>query len=204
MDQYLNRLKRLAHIDPNNPEVRGRLVRAEEQAGADFDGLSLAEWAQKIGVWDDKTRGMAVRTVTESGAASAPYLHELVHNSEDFWTRYRALEALGRIGSLTVGTLIRALSDKCSSMRYLAARLLRKNEELSHREALPALLKSMNDEKWYVRREVALALGAIGRQVKVSAAGLVDLGELRSQIRARLEDPDPRVREEIEAILSQL
>ncbi|MDF1667318.1 MAG: HEAT repeat domain-containing protein [Planctomycetota bacterium] len=202
MDNYLNRLKRLAHIDPKNPELRGRLGRAEEQAGADFDGQSLADRVQNIGAWDFELLAMSLKAVTESGAASAPYLHELVLNSDDYWTRRRALEALGRIESLTVGTLIRALSDRSGSIRYLSARFLGNYGVLNIREALPALLRLLDDEKWYVRREAALALGAIRtRFEKDPQHGVVELEELTSQLRAHLEDPEPRVRVVLEALL---
>lgn len=195
MDHYLNRLKRLAHIDPKNPELHGRLGRAEEQAGSTLEGQTLAEWVQRIGVWDNETREAALEIVLQSGGAAAPYLHELVHNSEDFWTRYRALEALKSIRALTVGTLIRALSDTSSSMRYLAAKYLRSFGRDERREILPALFESMGDEKWYVRREAALALRDLWAWLKGDPQTEIrEVEELSNRIRGFLSDEDARVR----------
>jgi HEAT repeat protein len=82
-------------------------------------------------------------------------------------TRYRAVEALGKIADqLVVSPLIKALSDERDHVRYMAAKGLR---EIRDSQSVDPLIALLGDENEFVRMMAAKGLGSIGG-VKVKAA----------------------------------
>lgn len=75
-------------------------------------------------------------------------------------TRYRAVEALGRIADNQVVTpLIQALKDEQGHVRYMAAKGLR---EVQDSQAIEPLIALLSDENEFVRLMAVRGLGAVG------------------------------------------
>ena len=82
-------------------------------------------------------------------------------------TRYRAVEALGKIADSQVVTpLIQALRDERDHVRYMAARGLR---DVQDSKSVEPLISLLSDENEFVRLMAVKGLGAIGG-AKVRAA----------------------------------
>ncbi len=82
-------------------------------------------------------------------------------------TRYRAVEALGKIADQqVVSPLIRALNDEQDHVRYMAAKGLR---EVQDSQSIDPLIALLNDENEFVRMMAAKGLGVLGGD-KVRAA----------------------------------
>ncbi|NLA39184.1 MAG: HEAT repeat domain-containing protein [Methanomicrobiales archaeon] len=74
--------------------------------------------------------------------------------------RWKAAEALGKLGSPAVGPLAASLKNGNVDVRWMAAVAL---GDIADPAAIPALAEALNDEDAYVRSRSALALAAIGK-----------------------------------------
>lgn len=99
--------------------------------------------------------------------------------------RWKAAEALARIGSPAVGPLITLLDDPDEDVRWKVAIALGETEDPRAIEPLIALL---NDPDSYVRSRAALALGTIGEPAL-------------PQLLDSLSSPDPAIRAAVVAAL---
>jgi HEAT repeat protein len=142
---------------------------------------------EALGDFDKSVREQATLALSSIGKAAIEPLAAAM--KEKKWeTRYRAVEALGRIADeKAVKPLITALKDNRDHVRYMAAKGLRALGESDSVEPLIILLK---DENMYVRMMTARALGAIGGK-KVNIA----LGQ------ALETEKDEKVRETIREVM---
>ena len=133
--------------------------------------------------------------------------------------RWKAAEALARIGSPAVGPLISLLSDPDDDVRWKVAIAL---GEIRDPQAIDPLLSLLSDSDSYVRSRAALALATIGepaisdlivslgsedpvvRASVASALGTVGGDTAVSPLITALGDPDDRVRSEVIAALSRI
>jgi len=97
---------------------------------------------------------------------------------EESGVRWKAVEALGKMGSPAVGPLTESLQSPDPDVRWMAAVAL---GDIGDPAAIPALMGALEDPDTYVRSRAALALAAIGKPAR---AGLI----------ARLRDGNERVR----------
>jgi HEAT repeat protein len=87
-------------------------------------------------------------------------------NDEDSYVRWRAADALGKIGSdAAINELVKALNDEDSYVRWRAADALGK---IGSDAAINELVKALNDEDSYVRWRAADALGKIGSDAAIN------------------------------------
>ena len=123
--------------------------------------------------------------------------------------RWKAAEALGRLGSPAVEPLTESLQSDDVDVRWMAAVAL---GDIGDPAAIPALVEALDDEDAYVRSRAALALAAIGepaREVlvtdlatgnrRVRGGAALALGRLggegaASALIGALRDPDEEVR----------
>lgn len=116
--------------------------------------------------FDKGVREQAVLALSNIGKAAIVPLKNALDDPK--WeTRYRAVEALGKIADQqVVSPLIKALNDERDHVRYMAAKGLR---EIGDSDSLEPLAALLNDENEYVRMMAAKGLGVIGGP-KVQAA----------------------------------
>lgn len=81
--------------------------------------------------------------------------------------RWKAVEALGKLGSPAVGPLTESLKSNDPDVRWMAAVAL---GDIGDPAAIPALEEVLDDPDTYVRSRAALALAAIGEPAR---AGLI-------------------------------
>ena len=74
--------------------------------------------------------------------------------------RWKAAEALGKLGPPAVGPLTESLKNGNIDVRWMAAVAL---GDIADPAAIPPLVAALNDEDTYVRSRAALALAAIGK-----------------------------------------
>jgi HEAT repeat protein len=109
--------------------------------------------------FDKSVRQQATLALSSIGKAAIEPLAAAM--KEKKWeTRYRAVEALGKIADeKAVQPLIKALKDNRDHVRYMAAKGLREFGDSDATEPMIILLK---DENRYVRMMAATVLGTIG------------------------------------------
>ena len=114
---------------------------------------------EALGDFDKSVREQATLALSAIGKAAIEPLSAAM--KEPKWeTRYRAVEALGKIADeKAVQPLIQALKDNRDHVRYMAAKGLR---EFGDSEAVDPMIILLKDENKYVRMMAIRALGAIG------------------------------------------
>ncbi len=115
-------------------------------------------------------RDTAQRVLVERGDASvAPDLKTLAASAPDWRTRLHALWTLDGLDAIEVASVRKALTDTNPNVRASAVRLserwLDKDAELR-----TAVLASIDDKNWNVRRQVAASLGAMPPADRVDPA----------------------------------
>ena len=108
---------------------------------------------------DKGVREQAALALSDIGKAAIEHLKKAMEDPK--WeTRYRAVEALGKIADQQVVTpLIQALKDEENHVRYMAAKGLR---DLRVSQSIDPLIALLSDENDYVRIMAAKGLGKIG------------------------------------------
>ncbi|PKL61184.1 MAG: PBS lyase [Methanomicrobiales archaeon HGW-Methanomicrobiales-2] len=127
---------------------------------------------------DPDTRYQAAGCLGDAGVSAAVGPLAALLADPETGVRWKATEALGRLGSVAIGPLTESLKSESVDVRWMAAVAL---GDIGEAEAIPALMEALNDEDTYVRSRVALALGAIGEAAR---EGLI----------AALNDRNERVR----------
>jgi HEAT repeat protein len=112
-------------------------------------------------------RAKCIDGLVECGKTAVVPLINLL--DDDSWViRYRAAEALGRIGDeRAVTALTGSLHDEKDHVRYMAAKGL---GMFGKKESSISLLPLLRDENEYVRRITAVSLGNIGASSSAEAA----------------------------------
>lgn len=101
-------------------------------------------------------------------------------------TRYRAVEALGKIADQqVVMPLIRALRDERDHVRYMAAKGLR---EIRDSESIDPLITLLSDENEFVRMMAAKGLGALGGKKVMTALEQARAKEQNDRVKAAITD----------------
>lgn len=106
-----------------------------------------------------EVRAHASAAVAMLGAAAVGPLIGMLQEP-NWMARYRAAEALSRIGDISaVEPLLRALDDPIDHVRYMSAKAL---GIIGDARAFEPLQRVLRDENEFVRRSAAIALWAIG------------------------------------------
>nr|WP_303716348.1 HEAT repeat domain-containing protein [Methanoculleus marisnigri] len=127
---------------------------------------------------DPDTRYQAAGCLGDAGVSAAVGPLAALLADPETGVRWKATEALGRLGSPAIGPLMESLASENVDVRWMAAVAL---GDIGEAEAIPALMEALNDEDTYVRSRVALTLGAIGEAA-------------RGDLIAALHDGNERVR----------
>jgi HEAT repeat protein len=108
---------------------------------------------------DKGVREQSALALSDIGKAAIEPLKKAMEDPK--WeTRYRAVEALGKIADQEVVTpLIQALKDSQNHVRYMAAKGL---QELQVSQSIDPLIALLSDENEYVRIMAVKGLGKIG------------------------------------------
>ncbi|MCE5338949.1 MAG: HEAT repeat domain-containing protein [Methanomicrobiaceae archaeon] len=128
---------------------------------------------------DPDTRYEAAGCLGDSGepAAVGP-LAALLRDPES-GVRWKATEALGKLGSPAVVPLIESLQSENVDVRWMAAIAL---GDIGDPGAVPALVEALNDEDTYVRSRAALALAAIGEPAREDLISSLRAGNSRVRV----------------------
>lgn len=128
---------------------------------------------------DPDTRYEAAGCLGDAGepAAVGP-LAALLRDPES-GVRWKATEALGKLGSPAVGPLIESLQSENVDVRWMAAIAL---GDIGDPGAVPALVEALNDEDTYVRSRAALALAAIGEPAREGLISSLHTGNSRVRV----------------------
>jgi HEAT repeat protein len=148
----------LAHTlhDSTDPKVRQY---AAYLLGRTQNPRAIQPLIEALGDFDKSVRAQSMSALVTIGKAAVEPLSSAM--KEPQWeTRYRAVEALGKIADeRAVQPLIQALKDNRDHVRYMAAKGLR---ELGDSDAVDPMIILLKDENRYVRMMTVWSLGAIG------------------------------------------
>ncbi|NLB00605.1 MAG: HEAT repeat domain-containing protein [Methanomicrobiales archaeon] len=188
-------------------------------AGAPACDRSTRRLISRLSSRDPDTRYQAAGCLGDAGdpVAVDPLLPLL--DDPEVGVRWKAAEALGKLGTPAVEPLTASLRSGSVDVRWMAAVTL---GDIGDPTAIPALIDALDDEDTYVRSRAALALGAIGeparteiiaalssgsehiRQSAVMALGrLGDESSIPPLIEA-LSDPDNEVRRQARSALGDI
>lgn len=188
LDSYARRLS------PPQNRVRGTFDGIRISLGMNMDVEKMRERGDAEGLIsalrhkNPEVRYQAAEALgTLKNPISVPALETGLHDP-DRGVRWKAAEALGRIGEEAVPALDRACRDTDDDVRWRAVLALGR---IDGRRVLPSLLAVLEDRDPYVRDRAVITLGEQGREI------LPDLLE-------RLRDPDPRRRIAVLPVLKQL
>jgi HEAT repeat protein len=132
---------------------------------------------------DKGVREQAMLALSAIGQAAIEPLKKAM-NDPKWETRYRAVEALGKIADQqVVSPLIQALHDERDHVRYMAAKGLREVGDSESIEPLAALLK---DENEFVRMMAAKGLGVVGGPKVASALEQALATETNDRVKAAI------------------
>ena len=115
--------------------------------------------------------------------------------------RWKAAEALGKLGSPAVEPLTESLKNGNVDVRWMAAVAL---GDIADPAAIPALVAALNDEDTYVRSRVALALAAIGKPAEAALIAGLSTGNERVRWGAALALGRIGGAEAVEALIGAL
>jgi HEAT repeat protein len=150
----LPELTELLHDD--NASVRKAAARALGQMGL----VALNQLAEALENPDKDVRRQAVWAIGRLGPQARPALAALCRTLKDNDSRTAAgaAQAVANIGPLAEPA-IEALIGALESVNLVQCRLVAKALSEIGPPALPALIKKLSDPDYYVRREVAVAIG---------------------------------------------
>jgi HEAT repeat protein len=141
---------------------------------------------------DKQVRACAMEGLVTIGRGAVPAL--IAALQDEWWVvRYRAAEALGKIGDETaLHSLEEALGDEKDHVRYMAAKGL---GGYARQSSVAPLALCLEDGNEYVRKRAALSLGAIGggraRALLSARLAKEQHPEVRGAIAGALEDTAP-------------
>jgi HEAT repeat protein len=151
-------VEELAHTlhDSTDPKVRQY---AAYLLGSTQNPRAIQPLIEALGDFDKSVRAQAMSALVTIGRAAVEPLTSAM-NEPQWETRYRAVEALGKIADeRAVQPLIQALKDNRDHVRYMAAKGLR---EIGDSDAVDPMIILLKDENRYVRMMSVWSLGAIG------------------------------------------
>jgi HEAT repeat protein len=142
--------------DSTDPQVRQY---AAYLLGKAQNPRAIQPLIEALADFDKSVREQATLALSRIGKAAIEPLAEAM--KEPKWeTRYRAVEALGKIADeKAVKPLIQGLKDNRDHVRYMAVKGLK---ELGDSDAIEPLVILLKDENRYVRMMAVRALGALG------------------------------------------
>lgn len=141
-------------------ETVGRHLRVDEPgSGAPACDRDTKRLIARLSSRNPDTRYQAAGCLGETGEVAAVGPLAALLRDPESGVRWKATEALGKLGSPAVGPLTESLRSENVDTRWMAAVAL---GDIGDPEAVPALIEVLNDEDTYVRSRAALALGAIG------------------------------------------
>ena len=142
--------------DSTDPKVRQY---AAYLLGKTQNPRAIQPLIEALGDFDKSVRAQAMSALVMIGKTAVEPLSSAM--KEPQWeTRYRAVEALGKIADeRAVKPLIQALKDNRDHVRYMAAKGLR---EIGASDAVDPMIILLKDENRYVRMMTVWSLGAIG------------------------------------------
>ncbi len=134
---------------------------------------------------DKGVRNQAVLALSAIGQAAIEPLKKAMEDPK--WeTRYRAVEALGRIADeQVVPTLIKALRDERDHVRYMAAKGLR---DVQDSQSIDPLIALLADENEFVRMMAAKGLGVLGGEKVRTALEKALESEKNDRVKAAIAD----------------
>jgi HEAT repeat protein len=138
---------------------------------------------------DKQVRACAVEGLVAIGSGAVPAL--IAALQDEWWVvRYRAAEALGKIGDeRALKSLENAICDEKDHVRYMAAKGL---GFFARQSSVDPLARRLEDDNEYVRKRAAISLGSIGGE------------RARAMLNARLqEETHPDVRGAIAGALER-
>ncbi len=137
-----------------------------------------------------EVRRRALEALAFADRAETPALIEAAYHDENEDMRLSAVFAMGRTcDPAWTETVINELASPSPAMRFEAARAC---GEIEAEEALPALIRHLEDQDRQVREMVIWALGEIGGKAA------------RRALQGCLKDPDPGIREAAAEALAEL
>jgi HEAT repeat protein len=142
--------------DSTDPKVRQY---AAYLLGRTQNPRAIQPLVEALGDFDKSVRSQAMTALVSIGKTAVEPLSSAM--KEPKWeTRYRAVEALGKIADeRAVKPLIQALKDNREHVRYMAAKGLR---EIGDSDAVDPMILLLQDENRYVRMMTVWSLGTIG------------------------------------------
>jgi len=168
---------------------------------------------------DPDTRYQAAGCLGDAGDPAAVGPLAALLTDPESGVRWKAAEALGKLGPPAVGPLTESLKSESVDVRWMAAVAL---GDIGDPAAVPALMEALDDEDSYVRSRAALALSAIGepardllitalrskngrvRQGAALALGKIGGEEAVAVLIGSLLDPDEGVRERAASALGDI
>jgi HEAT repeat protein len=166
----------------NDPHVRRY---AAYLLGNSGDPRSVPNLILALSDPDKDVRGQAALALSSIGQTAIEPLKTAMEDNK-WQTRYRAVEALGKIADRqVVMPLIRALRDERDHVRYMAAKGLR---EVRDSQSIDPLIALLSDENEYVRMMAAKGLGAIGGKKVTDALSLALAREPSDRVKATITE----------------
>jgi HEAT repeat protein len=178
----------------NQPEEFTKIRRMRQQQ--DFGGLVKSLTNNNPDIRNKAAEGLGE---LRDARAVEPLSHAL--KDPDQGVRWKAAEALGKIGAPAVGPLIAALNDRDSDVRWKAAIAL---GETKDPQAVDPLIHTLGDEDRYVRSRAAIALGEIGIPARDALIRVLESGDEPRRWGAAIALGRIGDRESIDALLSSL
>ena len=134
---------------------------------------------------DKEVREQAMLALSAIGQAAIEPLKKAMEDPK--WeTRYRAVEALGKIADeRVVSPLIKALNDERDHVRYMAAKGLR---ETGNSQSIDPLIALLRDENEFVRMMAAKGLGVIGGERIHAALEQALMNEKNERVKAAITE----------------
>jgi hypothetical protein len=146
----LGRIYRVVH-DTTRRDTTTDLSRASS--------LRLVETlAHPSGWWRDTAQRLLVERPEMS---VAPALRRLAATADDWRTRLHALWTLDGIDAIEVDGVAKALDDRSRDVRAAALRIAERWLSPADHPIHAAVLKRLEDDDWFVRRQLAASVGAL-------------------------------------------
>lgn len=141
-------------------------------APAQYLGRPVSYWIQRLRHPRSECSSRAAWVLGRMGAGAEPAVPELIKmiDESDFHVTRAAIRALGRIGpgaKSAVPKLVEVLNEDEFACGFAAWNLGRLRSE--GETVVPALVKTLDDEKWWVRQGAAYGLGMFAAKVPLGA-----------------------------------
>ncbi|MFA7562444.1 MAG: HEAT repeat domain-containing protein [Methanoculleus sp.] len=188
-------------------------------AGAPACDRNTRRLIARLSSRDPDTRYQAAGCLGDAGDPVAVESLVPLLDDPEVGVRWKAAEALGKLGAPAVEPLTVSLRSGSVDVRWMAAVTL---GDIGEPTAIPALMGALDDEDTYVRSRAALALGAIGEPAREEVVTALSSGSERIRLGAAmalgglggessipplieaLSDPDSEVRRQARSALGDI